>query len=76
MTGPSVWYADQYRSSTDHVYTLTAEDITELDAAVAAILKSGKDIQVRQLSAMSTCTAACRCLFHGLNPPWMAITDC
>lgn len=46
VTGPSAWYADQYRNSTEHVYTLTADDITELDVAVAAVLKSGKDIQV------------------------------
>ena len=45
-TGPSAWYFDQHKNSTDHIYDLSAEDVTELDTAVAAVIKSGKDIQV------------------------------
>ncbi len=45
VTGPSVWYADQYKHNTEHIYDLSSEDVGELDAAVAAITRSGKDIQ-------------------------------
>lgn len=47
VVGPSAWYADQYRNSTEHIYNLTAEDIAELDTAVAAVLNTGKNFQVR-----------------------------
>ena len=47
MTGPSAWYADQYKHNTEYIYDLTKKDLAELDAAVSAVIKSGKDIQVR-----------------------------
>ena len=49
VVGPSAWYADQYRHSTEHIYNLTTEDIAELDVAVAAVLSSGRNIQVRHV---------------------------
>ena len=48
VAGPSAWYADQYKNNTEYVYNLSTEDVTELDAAVAAVVKSGKNIQVLQ----------------------------
>ena len=47
VTGPSAWYADQYKHNTEYIYDLTKEDLAELDAAVSAVIDSGKDIQVR-----------------------------
>ena len=45
VTGPSVWYADQYKHNTEYIYDLSSEDVAELDAAVAAVTRSEKDIQ-------------------------------
>lgn len=45
VTGPSVWYADQYKHNTEYIYDLSSEDVAELDAAVAAFMRSEKDIQ-------------------------------
>lgn len=45
VTGPSAWYADQYKSNTEYIYDLSSEDVAELDAAVAAVMRSGKYIQ-------------------------------
>ena len=46
VTGASAWYADQYKHNNEYIYDLSAEDLAELDAAVAAVVKSGKDLQV------------------------------
>ena len=45
VVGPSAWYADQYRNNSECVYNLSPEDLAELDAAVAAVSQSGKQIQ-------------------------------
>ena len=45
VTGPSAWYAAQYKDSSEHVYNLTPQDLAELGAAVAGVAQSGKDIQ-------------------------------
>lgn len=49
VTGPSAWYASQYKDSSEHVYDLTQHDLVELAAAVAAVSQSGKDIQASSL---------------------------
>lgn len=58
VTGASAWYADQYKHNNEYIYDLSAEDVAELDAAVAAVMKSGKDLQVifvvHRLSAHGT----------------------
>lgn len=47
VQGPEAWYADEYRDSRKYIYALTPNDIQELDAAVAGVLKAGIDIKVR-----------------------------
>ena len=43
---PSAWLASDYPDPAKLAYVLTAEDVTELDAAVAAAMASGKEVQV------------------------------
>ena len=43
---PSAWLASDYPDPAKLAYVLTAEDITELDAGIAAVIASGKEIQV------------------------------
>ncbi len=45
---PSAWLAEEYKGKEDtYIYTLTAEDIKELDAAIALVEKEGLRIEVR-----------------------------
>lgn len=43
---PSAWLASDYPDPAKLAYVLTVEDITELDAAVAAAIASGREVQV------------------------------
>ncbi len=70
MTGPSAWYADQYKNNTEYIYDLSSEDVLELDAAVAVVIKSGKDIQVRQKPKQKL--RSCHCLVMLLTSSWGA----
>ena len=62
VTGPSAWFAEQFKHSTEHIYDLSTEDISELDAAVAAVIESGKDIQVSLEPQLEFCGALKSCL--------------
>lgn len=56
VLGPSAWYAEEYRNSNEHVYDLSAQDLAELNAAVAAVSLSGKDIQVTSTLTCPHCS--------------------
>lgn len=44
---PSAWLAEEYKGKEDtYIHTLTAEDIKELDAAIALVEKEGLRIEV------------------------------
>lgn len=47
VTGPSAWVAADYRDNEKWIYRLSAEDIQELDSAIAQVIASGARIQVR-----------------------------
>jgi hypothetical protein len=47
VDGPSAWYASDYKNNEDWVYTLTPEDVEEIEAAVARVIQSGADVKVR-----------------------------
>lgn len=53
--GPSAWYANQYKNRTEHIYDLSPQDLAELDAVVAAVVQSGKDIQASPRQTCSHC---------------------
>lgn len=51
ITGPSLWYARDLQSKPElFVYHLTETDIQELDAAIAAVAASGKELKVTSFS--------------------------
>ena len=56
VIGPSAWYADQYKNSSEHIYDLSPQDLAELDAAVAAVLQSSKDIQASLVPDIYMCS--------------------
>lgn len=47
MDDPSAWLATDYKGKQDtYIYTLTPEDIMEIDAAIALVEKGGLRIEV------------------------------
>jgi hypothetical protein len=46
ITGPSAWVAADYQHSDDWIYSLTPEDLAEIDAALSHVEQMGLDIQV------------------------------
>ena len=46
VEGPEAWVAADYVDPASYTYTLTAQDIAELDGAVAGVLRRGLAIQV------------------------------
>ena len=72
VVGPSAWYADQYRNSSEHVYDLSSKDIAELDAAVAAVTVSSKQIQASP--TLIFLLAVGRCLLVSTRLPAMFYT--
>lgn len=49
LNGPFLWYATDYQSKPElWAYYLSEADIAELDAAVASVSSSGRDLKVIQ----------------------------
>lgn len=47
---PSAWLASDFPDPAKLAYVLTPEDISELDAAVATAVASGKEVQVKHFN--------------------------
>ena len=59
VEGPEAWTAADYKDPASYTYTLTGQDITELDGAVAGVLRKGLAIQVQPpVPAASDCVCA------------------
>jgi hypothetical protein len=50
VEGPEAWTAVDYADPSQYIYTFTASDLAELDAAVGAAAHLGKPIQVGSAS--------------------------
>lgn len=63
---PSAWYADDMRRRQhEWVYTLSEQDVAELEAATAAAAATGKPVEVRP-----------RLCAHGRGATWLAGWRC
>lgn len=60
VEGPSVWYGQDYKDKeSEWVHNLTAEEVAEIEAAIAGVRGSGKQTKVRMIRLRVVVSESC-----------------